>query len=107
MIDQVRAHEHDEILLWGSIPCTGGTQWTRLNAAKGGRTLELIQYRVRVVLQIWTVFVLVAELVLSFDGTIAIDWPKACTYWTLPRVKRFMSRNIVFRMLILTVVSTV
>ena len=65
VIAQVKNQEHDEILLWGSIPCTGGTQWTRINAAKGKKTLELIQFRIRVFMKIWTSFVLVAELVLS------------------------------------------
>ena len=64
-----------------------------MNAAKGERTLDLIQFRVRIFLQIWTSFVLVAELVLSFDGTIAIEWPKACTYWNFPCVKRFMLKH--------------
>ena len=32
LLDQIRGiPKHLPILLWGSIPCTGGTAWTRLN----------------------------------------------------------------------------
>ena len=77
VIAQIKIHEHDEILLWGSIPCTGGAAAGQENSSKGKKTLELIQFRIRVFMKIWTSFVLVAELVLSFDGTTAIEWPKA------------------------------
>jgi hypothetical protein len=92
LIAQVNPHEHDEILLWGSVPRTGGTQWTRIKAFKGKRTQELIQSRVRVFKKIWASFAHVAELVLSLNGTVAIDWPRACTYWTFPCVKSFCKK---------------
>ena len=71
----------NDVLLWLSLPCTGGSSWSHVNlkipsAAKKVlrhvKTMKFIQLLSR-----------------SFD--IAIEWPQNCRYWRFPRVMKFMN----------------
>ena len=39
--------------------------------------------------KIWDAFVVVAREVIRVGGTIAFQWPRNCSYWHWPRVKKF------------------
>ena len=83
-------------MVWGSIPCTGGTAWKRLNDVKYGEDPE---YRKKMrehekrFSALWDNFVQIAEHVLSGGGTVAFEWPTGCHYWRKHRVKEFLKRH--------------
>ena len=86
------------IILWASIPCTGGSPWQYVNEAmyyrngdqkalrrlKGHRTLFRKLF--------WT-FRRLANEVLKLGGTVCTEWPTPCQYWRDPEVKKFMTEN--------------
>jgi hypothetical protein len=59
-------------VLWGSLPCTGGSTWNYIN----GRTPEgkaKIDERIKKMVVLLQRFSVVAKIVLK--------WPSKCTYW--------------------------
>ncbi len=86
------------ILVWSSIPCTGGSTWQYVNEAVYTRSNnELALRRLRnlrsVFEKLWINFELIAEDVISGGGSIVIEWPAMCTYWKHPRVEHFVQRH--------------
>jgi hypothetical protein len=77
-------------LLWGAMPCAGGSPWQTLNIALGVG-LEKIEARYFRVL--WGNFVIAAEAVIDIDGIVAIEWPERCKYWLDPRVGGFLKKH--------------
>ena len=76
------------ILVWVSIPCTGGTQWTYYNWAYGGsKTRALIASHVRLFHKLFESLERILPSISDVGGKVAIEWPKSCKYWKFPRVK--------------------
>ncbi len=85
---QRRAKGH--LLIWVSIPCTGGCTWNRINkrfpsaCAKQALHLDLFH-------KLWDACTRVMEYAVASGGaTLAIEWPKNCDYWGFPGVQEFM-----------------
>jgi len=76
-------------LLWGSIPCTGGCPWQKINRKKPGGEANLRRH-FAAFKKIWDAYVKVALEVVGAGGTIAFEWPRNCSYWHWPRVKKFI-----------------
>ena len=78
------------VVLWGSIPCTGGSQWQVVNRARFGVTAKLqrhwAQFRKH-----WTAFRTIAATVLQGGGLVANEWPLRCAYWHDRKVGRFIA----------------
>ncbi len=74
-------------------PCTGGSKWTRLNAARGGKTFDKIQRRRMVFWTLWDSFLIVAKHAISVDARILIELPRGCTYWHDPRMSDFLGKH--------------
>eukprot|EP00971_Amphidinium_carterae_P195653 3882747-Amphidinium_carterae.4 len=90
------AIEGENTMVWGSIPCTGGTPWRRINDAKHGDDPEYkkkMRDHERRFDKLWYNFVQVAEHCASAGGMVAMEWPTSCSYWQKARVKRFLKRN--------------
>ncbi len=69
-----------KVVLWGSLPCTGGCTWNYIN----GRTPEgkaKIDEHVRKMTVLLQRFIVVAKIVQKFDGIVCFEWPSKCTYW--------------------------
>ena len=75
--------------LWSAIPCTGGSTWQCLNAARGRGVGKGVQHR-RTYRALWHNFTVAAETVADAGGVIAMDWPSSCAYWHDGRVQRFL-----------------
>jgi len=73
-------------LLWGSIPCTGGCPWQRINKNRPGGEAKLRKH-VSIFKKIWESFARIARAVVDAGGVVAIEWPRSCSYWRWPRVK--------------------
>ena len=81
------------VLLWASIPCTGGSPWARVNATKGASTRKLLAKRVRDFKNIWRAFESVVAVAAQRGAIITIEWPRECAYWSYREVKRLMARH--------------
>ena len=78
--------------LWGSLPCTGGSTWQRINRTKGPETVEKIEEHVKKVRELLPNFCRVAEAVLRKRGDVSFEWPSSCTLWNEPQVVEMLER---------------
>ena len=80
--------------LWTSIPCTSGSPCQHVNRSQYGDS-----FRGKLRKQEWESrkmfkhFIRVAETVLEKGGSVSFEWPKGCTSWKRPDVKRFFEHN--------------
>jgi hypothetical protein len=79
-----------QVLLFGSLPCTGGSQWQNLNWGRGPATQDKIRGHWEIFGMLFANFVKVAAACTANGGRIAIEWPRACSYWSLPVVQDFI-----------------
>ena len=89
-LDAVRAFVGPNILVWISIPCTGGSPWQRINVAKSERARWLVEGHYRLFRALWNNVKKVATYVNKLGGYIAIEWPKLCAYWQEADVLSFV-----------------
>ena len=85
------------VLVWASIPCTGGTSWTHLNALKGDQTRLKIAAHRKEFRRIWASFVKSVAPALSAGVLVAIEWPQGCVYWQDKRVRGFLRQHHLVR----------
>ncbi len=82
-----------QVLLFAAIPCTGGSQWQNLNWGRGQATQEKIRGHRDTFERLFTNFVKVAAACDANCGHIAIEWPRACSYWSLNVVSDFVRKH--------------
>ena len=82
------------VVLFGALPCTGGSQWQRLNWYRGNAETRgrILQHR-KIFRVLWRNFVIVAERCVALGGGIAFEWPRSCAYWHDHSVRSFIRRN--------------
>jgi hypothetical protein len=85
------------VLVWASTPCTGGTPWTHLNALKGDQTRLKIAAHRREFRRIWASFVKSISPALTAGISVAIEWPQGCVYWQDKRVRGFLRQHRLIR----------
>ena len=78
-------------LLLGALPCTGGSPYVRLNWHLGPKTQVKIRAHWSVFDALWRNFVKVAIACHAHGGSIALEWPRRCSYWDKRCVKLFMN----------------
>ena len=76
------------VLLWISIPCTGGCSWKHVNKGRGKSTRKLLAKRIRDFRLIWASALHVMEAAAKNGCTICIEWPRSCDYWKRREVMR-------------------
>ena len=64
----------------------GGSPWQTVNAKKPGGYARLRQH-VRLFNRLWRNFETLARYAHSKGNHIALEWPRNCKYWKLPKVK--------------------
>ena len=79
-------------MLWGSMPCTGGSVRAPHNFAKGGSAADTVMMHREIFESSWYNFTRVATLTHLRGGKIPIEWPAGCSYWKLAHVQKFMSK---------------
>ena len=87
-IEEMRKYR--DILLWGSIPCTGGSPWQHLNKRKPGGMKRWRAHRQQW-RKIWDQFEDAARACHRLGGHVVIEWPSLCDYWREARVQRLVS----------------
>jgi hypothetical protein len=81
------------VMLWGSLPCTGGCPWQRLNASRGPETEAKIRAHWALFELLWVSFEELATACLAQGGCVSLEWPSMCKYWKRPRVVQFLDAN--------------
>ena len=81
-----------DILLWISIPCTGGTTWSYVNLQHESARLK-VEYHRLVFDKIWAAMVDFVNIIRHLSPIIAIEWPSNCVYWKFERVMKFCQKH--------------
>ena len=63
------------LLLWISIPCTGGSPWNRLNKTKSKETRHKIKAHVTMCSKLFEATRMVTQRVSDVGGVSALEWP--------------------------------
>ena len=67
--------------LWGSLPCTGGSPWQRINAKYPGARRK-IDDRLKTFARLIKAFRIVARAVIKRGGDVSYEWPTGCSLWS-------------------------
>ena len=78
------------IIVWISIPCTGGSPWNRLNRLRGKETRDRIMAHVTLFEKLFDASKIIAQQVSGVGGVIALEWPTGCDYWKFQAVQEFL-----------------
>jgi RNA:NAD 2'-phosphotransferase (TPT1/KptA family) len=73
------------VLLFASMPCTGGSPWQNINAKKPGGQRRILNHKT-LFNKLWNNFEVLCGEIHDRGHHIAIEWPRACSYWRLPKV---------------------
>ena len=77
-----------DVLLWLSLPCTGGTSWSHVNLKIPSAAKKVMKH-VKTMKRLWKAFERFIQR-LTRDFEVAIEWPQNCRYWRFPRVLKFI-----------------
>ena len=89
-LEAIRAADGVPILVWVSIPCTGGSSWQFVNARHPGHAARM---RVHLALfeKLWAACTRIVDESLALGALVCWEWPSGCAYWRKPAVQDFMS----------------
>ena len=88
IVDSIPADWH--VLLWGSLPCTAGSPWQRLNRRHEGARAK-IDANIEIFESLVLNFVVLARHVKARKSSdIAYEWPKECDLWNRPEVENMV-----------------
>ena len=73
------------LLLFASLPCTGGCPWQRIN-------VEKVQSHQELFIRLFKSFQSLCRMIKSRNPCIAFELPKNCEYWSWDIVKKFISK---------------
>ncbi len=82
-----------DVLLWASIPCTGGSAWQRINCYRSVWQRKRVREAIKQFWRLWATFEIVPERVLERGGWVALEWPQGCSYWKLRRVRSVLGQH--------------
>ena len=92
MLVHAVSHAGGPVLLFGALPCTGGSPYQHLNWYRGAETRRKIRQHWAVFAKLWRNFKVVAEACRAHGGHVALEWPRSCAYWQRGDVKRALHR---------------
>ena len=75
----------EHVHLWGSLPCTGGSPWQRVNA-KYPSAREKIREHIATFEKLIKGFRMVAREVFKKGGEVSFEWPTNCALWESKQV---------------------
>ena len=76
------------LLIWISIPCTGGSTWSYVNLQHETAREKVLHHR-KEFKKIWSGVTDLINSISSIDFFIVIEWPLKCIYWGFDRVVKF------------------
>ena len=81
------------VLLWISIPCTGGCTWQAINRTRNAKARQRIDMHLDLYRALWKNVEVALEAAQAVSARIAIGWPTRCTYWKRQEVRRALRRH--------------
>ena len=91
LLDVISVNPSMKILVWISIPCTGGTPWIYINLMNESSRRK-VEYHQFVFQKIWSAMSEFVNSIRHLQPFIALEWPSGCVYWKYDRVIRFLNR---------------
>ena len=91
LLDIVKTNPSIKILLWVSIPCTGGTSWTYINLMNESARRK-VEYHQFVFQKIWASMAEFLNSIRTLQPFVALEWPSGCLYWKYDRVRKFLGK---------------
>ena len=89
-VHDCQARSKGNLMIWCSIPCTGGCTWNRINAKFPSAQAKLAEHR-DLFNKLWLSCVRVMNYALSTGGaTLVIEWPRHCDHWGFACVQSFV-----------------
>ncbi len=82
-----------QVLLFGALPCTGGSAWQKINWVKGAATQNKIREHRATFAKLFSNFAQVAAACSANGGHIAIEWPRGCSYWSHLEVQALLRKH--------------
>ena len=80
------------ILVWASLPCTGGSTWSHLNLTIEGNRERVLAAR-KLFTKLWASFVDLSCGLDRIGVQYAIEWPKNCVYWSWDRIRKWLKSH--------------
>ena len=80
------------ILVWVSLPCTGGSTWTFVNLTIPQNAPKVYEEK-RKFLKLWSSFVNLSTGLDCCHVHYALEWPRGCTYWDMKRVQKWLDNH--------------
>ena len=80
------------ILVWVSLPCTGGCTWTFVNLTIPQNAPNVYEEK-RKFLKLWSSFVNLSTGLDCCPVHYALEWPRGCTYWDMKRVQKWLDNH--------------
>ena len=80
------------ILIWTSLPCTGGTSWSHVNLSFDGDREKVYEARKKFN-KLWASFVDLSDSLTTCRPNYAVEWPRSCVYWSWHRVHKWMEKH--------------
>ena len=77
------------LLLFASLPCTGGCPWQRINVEKNPK---LVQSHQELFIRLFKSFQSLCRMIKSRNPCVAFELPKNCEYWSWDIVRKFISK---------------
>ena len=87
-----RVCKRPNVMLFGSIPCTGGSTWSYINTKTPSGAKKVRQHVLKMI-PLFRTFSRLAEICASHGNVFAMEWPAYCTYWKRQDVKSFLNKH--------------
>ena len=89
------------VLLWGAIPCTGGSPWQSYNIKLPGVAAK-IRRHIALYRKLFANFSVLAKYVYSLGlrGFVVNEWPERCKYWSYNEVLKLRHEIMPFETVI-------
>ena len=83
------------ILVWASLPCTGGSTWSHLNLTLEGNREKVLVAR-KLFTKLWASFVDLSSGLDRIGVQYAIEWPKNCVYWSWDHIRAWLDSHSLY-----------
>ena len=90
-IEVIHQYRRLPILLWVSIPCTGGSPWQRLNRSSGKCDPQKLDKHIQLYHSLMRSVCIVAAAGRPHGIRVAVEWPRQCEYWKSDAYQGFAS----------------
>ena len=90
-IEVIHQYKRLPILLWVSIPCTGGSPWQRLNRSSGKCDPQKLDKHIQLYHALMRSVCIVAAAGRPHGISVAVEWPRQCEYWKSNAYQHFAS----------------